>query len=452
MRLKVDPPDLQTFDSSSEDGGDKDLAERLTQLICNLDHGSVAIFDGRWGVGKTTFVKRWLAYLKSKDIPSIYLDAFSVDYLENPFVALAGAFAKAAEDQERTTHPTYKAFVGAATKVGKTIGGTAAKIGVKFVTLGLIGSSEIEALSDMKDAIADAVSEDAGDAVKALIEEHAQKQSELYVLKEKLRSFPALLADKPEGAEAPPLVVMIDELDRCRPDFALGMIETIKHFFGAGRIHFFLVTNREHLTLSVAHRYGEFPTADEYLRKFYDFQVSYEQDYSERGGIQIRRRVEQLANSLLQNVTAQEKADVIEYVRAAAMAHRLTLRDLEGVFLNITLAYAAVRSKQFRPAILITFLALLKTIDPSLYAKAKSGTLQYDQLASRMFAQDNWGQFNIERLRELFRFHLDPNIDEDAEEWRHFGQGLWNYNLGRLQTVKYLCDAVLDRFAPAQET
>ena len=101
MRIKSVPPDLENFDAAAVQAGDKDLAERLTQLVRNLEHGSVAIFDGRWGIGKTTFVKRWLAYLQSQGIPAIYLDAFAVDYLESPFVAIAGAFAKAGEDRCR---------------------------------------------------------------------------------------------------------------------------------------------------------------------------------------------------------------------------------------------------------------------------------------------------------------------------------------------------------------
>jgi DNA polymerase III delta prime subunit len=453
MRIKAAPPDLENFDAGSEQAGDKDLAERLTQLLRNLEHGSVAIFDGRWGIGKTTFVKRWLAYLKVQGIPSIYLDAFAVDYLESPFVAIAGAFAKAGEEAKKAGHPNYKAFIDAAAKVGKSLGGTAAKIGVKAVTLGLIGSSEVEALGDVKDAVADALAERAESAVKEVIEQHAKKEKELTQLKDELSRFPALLSDIGDNAEieVPPLVVVIDELDRCRPDFALGMVESIKHFFGTDKVHFILVTNREQLLLSVTHKYGSFTTADEYLRKFYDFQVLYEQDYSERGAVQIRHRIDELAESLLEGISPKERNDIIEYMRPAALAHRLTLRDLENVFLNLTLAYAAVRSNQFKPTLLITFLALLKTLDPSMFGRAKTGTLSYSDFAARMLAQQNWGQLDIERMRDVFRYHLDPDINLQNEPWSSFGNMEVRYNLGRLQTLQYLCNSVIDRFAPAQQ-
>jgi hypothetical protein len=116
---------LEGFDQGSADSGDKELAGNLTRLFQNLEHGSVAIFDGRWGIGKTTFIRRWLAQLGREGIPSIYLDAFSVDYLESPFVALAGAFAEAGGSASKKGDTTYKAFVSAASKVGKAVGGTA---------------------------------------------------------------------------------------------------------------------------------------------------------------------------------------------------------------------------------------------------------------------------------------------------------------------------------------
>lgn len=454
MRIKPVPPKLDGFDPASEHSGDKDLAERLTQLLRNLEHGSVAIFDGRWGIGKTTFVKRWLAHLQSQGVPSIYLDAFEVDYLESPFVAIAGAFAKAGDEAKKADHPTYRAFLTAASKVGRTLGGTAAKIGVKAATLGLIGASEAEALGGMKDVITDALSDSAELTVKELIEEHSRKEKELETLREKLGQFPALLAEAlPDDIKADDarLVFVIDELDRCRPDFALGMVESIKHFFGADKIHFVLVTNREHLVLSIAHKYGAFPSAEEYLRKFYDFQVIYEQDYSERGAFQIKHRIDELTRSLLDNVSAQERRDINDYMKVAARAYRLTLRDIEGVFLNLTLAYAAVRSDQFKPAVLVTFLALLKTLAPALYAKAKSGSLAFGDLSSRLFSQTGWGQFNINRVRDIFRYYLDPDLDLNAEPWRSYGRELWNFNLERMQVINYLCNSVIDRFAPAQE-
>lgn len=448
MRLKLTPPNFEEFDAAAEGAGDKDLAVRLTHLIQNLDHSTVAVFDGRWGIGKTTFIKRWLAHLAAEGIPSIYVDSFAVDYLESPFVAIAGAFSQAAERANKSTHPTYTAFVAAASKVGKTLGGTAAKIAIKAATFGVIGSSELEGLSNVGEAIADAVGDRAEEAVKELIQEHSRKENELATLKGRLSEFPQLLSIGSEEKNASKLVVVIDELDRCRPDFALGMVEAVKHFFGAENVHFVLVTNREHLVRSVEHRYGSFKAADEYLRKFYDFQVFYEQSYIRHSPSQILSFVSRLAKELLGDIP--ERNDIEQYARAIAIAHRLTFRDLENIFSNLSLAYAAVRPREFRPAVLVLFLAVLKTLDPTLYTRAKAGTLSFSELSVRLFNTGDWGETNVDRLRKAFQYHMDRNLDERAEEWRGWSGELWNYNLERLAVIPYLCNSILDRFALAQ--
>jgi len=448
MRIKAEPADLTAFDQASESAGDKELALNLTHLLRNLEHGSVAIFDGRWGVGKTTFVRRWLAHLESESVPTIYLDAFSVDYLESPFVALAGAFAAAAVEAKKENKATYREFVEAASKVGKAVGGTAAKIGVKALTLGLIGATEVKQLEELQETIADALADQAEASVKGLIEEHSRKDGEIAALKAKLGEFSALLSGASASEPTPPLVVVIDELDRCRPDFALGMLEAIKHFFGAPNIHFILVTNREHLMLSVIHKYGAFPTADEYLRKFYDFQIFFDQDYNPNSAVNIRNRIDTLAATLLGQIP--ERQQIEGFVKAAALAHRLTLRDLEGAFLNLALAYAAIRTNQFRPAVLITFLALLKTIAPGTYSKAKSGNLTPQELNQELFRGEEWGQLDVERIRLIFEFYLLPNIDENDHRFRGFGQEFWSFNLDRTRVIQYICNAVIDRFAPAE--
>jgi len=64
-------------------------------------------------------------------------------------------------------------------------------------------------------------------------------------------------------------------LDRCRPDFAIRLIERIKLFFDIPKIVFFLVMDKTQLSKVVCHNYGYDETVgEEYLDKFIDFWVS----------------------------------------------------------------------------------------------------------------------------------------------------------------------------------
>ena len=67
-----------------------------------------------------------------------------------------------------------------------------------------------------------------------------------------------------------PLMVMIDELDRCRPSYAVELLEVAKHLFSVDRIVFVLAVNCDQLAHSVKALYGNDFDADGYLRRFFD--------------------------------------------------------------------------------------------------------------------------------------------------------------------------------------
>ncbi|WP_231615092.1 KAP family P-loop NTPase fold protein [Pseudoalteromonas sp. SWN166] len=71
-----------------------------------------------------------------------------------------------------------------------------------------------------------------------------------------------------------PIVILIDELDRCRPNYAIEVLEVIKHFFETKGCTFLVATNTEVLEHSVKSIYGIDFDAQLYLRRFFDRKVS----------------------------------------------------------------------------------------------------------------------------------------------------------------------------------
>jgi predicted KAP-like P-loop ATPase len=61
---------------------------------------------------------------------------------------------------------------------------------------------------------------------------------------------------------------MVDELDRCRPDYAIRVLERIKHFFDISGIVFIIGMDRNQLCHSICGLYGERFNSSEYLKKF----------------------------------------------------------------------------------------------------------------------------------------------------------------------------------------
>src|SRR6202040_617942 len=70
------------------------------------------------------------------------------------------------------------------------------------------------------------------------------------------------------------LVFVIDELDRCRPPYALSLLEKIKHFFSVDNVIFLLPTNLQQLETSVKAEYGAID-AHTYLEKFYHLRIAF---------------------------------------------------------------------------------------------------------------------------------------------------------------------------------
>ena len=67
-----------------------------------------------------------------------------------------------------------------------------------------------------------------------------------------------------------PLVFAIDELDRCRPSYAVELLEVAKHLFSVNNVVFVLVINQLELAQSVKALYGQTFDAEGYLQRFFD--------------------------------------------------------------------------------------------------------------------------------------------------------------------------------------
>ena len=89
-------------------------------------------------------------------------------------------------------------------------------------------------------------------------------------IKECVRNvFNEIIVEKTER-----LVVFIDELDRCKPSFAIEMLERIKHYFDDERIIFVVSLNKEQLIHTISNYYGSEFDATRYLNRFFDVSIN----------------------------------------------------------------------------------------------------------------------------------------------------------------------------------
>ncbi|MBI1493246.1 KAP family P-loop NTPase fold protein [Halocynthiibacter styelae] len=242
--------------------------KKLSDLVDRLESPTVIALDGSWGSGKSQFLKLWCgAHQIENDGKAdvIYFDAFEHDFLDDP---LASLIARLGETQEPGKMQKVKT---ALFRFGKPFARVA-------LAVGTAGASEATA------AVGDALIGKTAEEIEKLSEKFWARETSKLAAMQEFRLALTALTEPNDGMPTKKLVIIIDELDRCRPDYALSMLEVMKHFFALDGVHFVLGVNLKELENSVKARYGQGIDAARYLQKFVHVELNFSASTNSRGG------------------------------------------------------------------------------------------------------------------------------------------------------------------------
>lgn len=207
--------------------------------------------NAQWGAGKTHFVKMLAATIKDNH-PVIYIDAWKQDYSNDPLIAIFSSII----DQLRKQS---KKFISISNKLEK-----------KLTIL----------LSDVAPALANSVTklatsseilgQSAQKVTEHLIKIHNEKNDAIANVKKDISEWVALIKQKDATDKDLPIYIFIDELDRCRPSYAIKLLETVKHIFDVKGLVFIISTDTNQLQHSIKVIYGNGFDATHYLSRFFD--------------------------------------------------------------------------------------------------------------------------------------------------------------------------------------
>ncbi|HAL18484.1 MAG TPA: hypothetical protein DCO86_02520, partial [Spirochaetaceae bacterium] len=226
------------------------LIKEFNEKIENTNFHIYGLYGG-WGTGKTTFVKLWERRVDGNKNSVIHIDAFEKDYIQDPFGILFSAFKKFMKDNG-ISQSDAKGLIDCAKKVA-----FASLKGMGTVLINrFIGEENLKVFADsfldnfdynIKDNEVD-ICEELKDSLKKILEKTGGKK----------------------------LYIVIDELDRCRPDFALEMLERIKHIFAIDGVKFVLVYNPILFKGIVMKKYGCLSEESEsYFSKFIEYEIPF---------------------------------------------------------------------------------------------------------------------------------------------------------------------------------
>ncbi|TVU74798.1 NTPase KAP [Pseudoalteromonas distincta] len=255
----------------AQEGFDKSrpVDEQKKNYVLNL--------NAEWGAGKTYFLKRWSREL-IVDFPVVYIDAWQQDYSDDPFLTVIAGIIKQLQLQAKFNITIPKSAVSMFKAVAPAIAqGLIKKIsGIDLDELHTLLFSDEEIDSDQNQNSNKPTSSDFSPAVKALaqnlIKDHEAKNKSIEVIKSKLADWVSKF-EKQEGKSLP-IFIFIDELDRCRPSYAVEMLETIKHIFDVKGIVFVVATDTDQLQHTIKSIYGEGFDAKIYLGRFFNSRYS----------------------------------------------------------------------------------------------------------------------------------------------------------------------------------
>lgn len=236
----------------------------FTEILNEIEDGCAIALDGRWGSGKTFFVKQvkmvmdahnnFIAYKKDSNRDSIvslrkkyygrknfdlqpqvcvYYDAWENDNDDDPIMSLVYAILNSVDSDFDFAS---RNFIDIGASIMELFSG------MNWPTLieNLKKTSPLDTLKGSKD-----VESLVGEFLESLIPEKGNR-----------------------------LVVFIDELDRCKPSYAVRLLERIKHYFTNEMITFVFSVNINELQHTIKKYYGDSFNGSKYLDRFFDLRIS----------------------------------------------------------------------------------------------------------------------------------------------------------------------------------
>ena len=216
---------------------DEDLLDRGKQVkgVCDLlvnDPGPVVIaLDGKFGAGKTTFLRMAAAHLRSKDVVVLEFNTWHQSRTGNPLFDLTSALPQGVTAATRILEIAKKVAFGAAA----------------VATNGIVNADTFGSGDDSP----------------------ANRWNQIEEQRSKFRTELENVTKANDGK----LVVLLDELDRCIPQQALEYLNVVRNLFDVPGVAVLIGTNTTELEARVKYLYGDRCDAERYLRRFWDLLV-----------------------------------------------------------------------------------------------------------------------------------------------------------------------------------
>lgn len=488
METPVPLKDL-TFDYRDEFDR-KSIAEKVIKLLdAEMDFCPMAI-DGGWGTGKTEFCHKLINLIKEQDarrqkaaqeaaadaarvaenaeasvdaaaradtaaqpakdreqtsaqaatvLPEravIYLDAFASETVDDPLLCILAAIRDEFPDEE--TRKEIRQRVMSVMKMGW-------KVLLKALAAHLLKQDGEGIWTELTDAAQDGANDLIDRTVDSLLDQYAHAQQNIEALQETIAKATAQR----------PILFFIDELDRCRPDFALSILELVKHVFDIPGIKFIFVANLEQLKAAIRKRYGQDVDADVYLEKFVKMEIGLSSHTNARKHLHNSIVLFERYAKKYGLVQVEQQYFVRELIRALIIKHNISLRSVQKiirlieVYRSLTGTDCFVRARYPGYSLMAVMSVFISVVDKKMSQDIMDNIIDIDAISKFMQTDNlrlnNMAETVLEMIKLGDRFCVDKNdinFDEKIENCRIIWDGLYSGDRGEIDARKKLIDAV----------
>lgn len=378
-RIRIQPHEIDVPPSNPFENdrlGRKEPAEILTHLLSSLEGPCVLAVDAAWGNGKTTFLRMWVQYLRNEKFPVVKFNAWETDFSGDPFVALSTELTEGLEGIGQDNDTPLEQKIDETKARAKKVLRRAVPGLIRVATAGIL---------DVDPLVEKEVGQALASYAEARMSEYQETQKSVKAFREALQNMAETLS---ASYEHRPLVVMIDELDRCRPSYAVELLEVAKHLFAVDHIVFVLAINRSELAHAIRALYGGGFDADGYLSRFFD--VDFVLPSPERRDF-INGRLD--AIQMVKYFEQQDRRARQQWQITHSLLHHflgvsgLNLRQVAQAIHRLGLVLASLRSNQHAFSITAVVVLILRTINADLYHRFVRGEISDLEIVDTIFAR-----------------------------------------------------------------
>ena len=339
------------------------LSDVLTDVVTFYGQsGCVMALNGEWGAGKTTFVKMWGQKLKNNGFKTLYFNAWTTDFSDDALMSIISEL-KELSPQNGNVNKLASYAARIVLSVGKGI--------LRKVTG--VESEELDA----------AISE-TSEIGKEYLKEFAVQKETIEEFKRQVKEYVA------DNAKEHPVVFFVDELDRCNPNYAVSVLERVKHLFDIPNLVFVLAINKKQLCNAIQGYFGSMNMdSNEYLRRFIDIEYTLPTPqlekfcnylYDEYGFDEFFRNSERIQHTGFQGEGDWFK----ETAHQLCQASQVNLRQIDRIY-----AYARLALMQFGPSTHLMpdvyfMLCFWKVINPAFYNDIRMKAYTIQELLSKL--------------------------------------------------------------------